>query len=135
MASTLALPSRSCRISTACSSGSNSRSGASMTQHCRASSKRNTTCGATRRTLWAETISLSMASARHERAGRDQPGLDIGEIERIELCPQHVTLEVERVQHRLLLGPGARVLLDVGQCKVHVLRRLGEPRREVGQRL
>src|SRR5262249_4342748 len=125
MAPTLALPSSSFRISTACSSGRIRRSGASMIQRCRASAKRKTICGARRRTVVSETTNRSMASARHEGAGWNEPRLDIGEIECVELRPQHVTLEIEGAEHGLLLGPGAGVLLDVGQRKVHVLRRLG----------
>src|SRR5215471_3586387 len=135
MAPTLALPSSSFRISTACSSGSIRRSGASMIQRCRASSKRNTICGARRRTVASETTNRSMASARHEGAGWNESRLDISEIECVELRPQHVTLEIEGAQHSLLLRARAGVLLDIGQRKVHILRRLGEPRREVGERL
>ena len=103
-ASTLALPSTSCRISTACSSGSISRSGAIMIQRCRVSSKRKTMCGARRQDARAVDHETLACHFGHEGAGRDQAGIDIGEIERIELGPQHVALEAQRRQHLLLVG-------------------------------
>src|SRR6185437_12533112 len=137
--STFALPSTSFRISTACSSGSISRSGAIMIQRCRVSSKRKTMCGASVKTLALTTMRRSpVISARslwNESAGRNQARIDIGEIERIELGPQHVALEAQRRQHFLLVGARLRLGLHVAQREVDILRRLDQPRREVGQRL
>src|SRR6185436_14632734 len=117
MPSPLALPSTSCRISTACSSGSISRSGAIMIQRCRVSSKRKTMCGASRSTLAARTMRrapvIPARSLWDEGARRDHAGVDIGEIERVELAPQHVALEAQRRQHLLLVGAGLRLGLDV----------------------
>ena len=45
---------------------------------------------------------------------RDHPRLDIGEIKRDQLCPQHVALETQRGQNGFLLSAGPRVGFDIG---------------------
>ena len=106
-----------------------------MIQRLRVSSKRKTMCGARRRTLLSETTSRSMDQLRHEGARRDHAGLDIGEIERVELRPKHVAFEAQRGEDRFLVGAGLGMRLDVGESKIDVLRRLRQPRREVGERV
>ncbi len=56
-----------------------------------------------------------LCSLRPKGAGRNEAGLDICEIKRVELRPQHVGLESQRRQCRLLLLGRARVFPDVGQ--------------------
>src|SRR5258705_13205134 len=71
---------------------------------------------------------------RHERAGRDEPRLDIGRVQRVELRPQYVGLEAQRRQRRLLLVAGPRLAPDEGQAELDVARRLVQPGPEIGQR-
>ncbi len=136
IASASRIPSTSRSTATACSSGNNSRSGASTTQACRTSSKRNFACGAKRRTEPPRRLSgraLMTGLFRDKSAGRDQSRLDISEIERVELHPQHVAFEAQGIEHLRLLFRRVGVLLDVREGESDVGRRLGQPRREIGE--
>ena len=88
------------RISTAFSSGSSSRSGArwsSVPAPCR-SGRRVRREG---RARFVDDQAVLSRPSRDEGAGRDQARLNIGEMERVELRPQHVALEPQRGEHRL----------------------------------
>src|SRR6185437_1767552 len=75
----------------------------------------------------------SPVTAGHEGAGWDEPRLDIGEIETVELSPEDAAFEAKRVQHRLLLLRRARLRLDVGEGEIGVARRLRQAWLEIGE--
>src|SRR5262245_5234694 len=136
--STSRSPSIRCRISTACPSGNRSRSGASTIQACRASSKRNFAWGAKRRTeapsIWRRD-SRPCPSSRHptrvKGPRRNETRLDIREVKRVELCPEHVAFKAQGVEDQRLLFRSIGVLLDIAEGEGDVGRRLGQSRGEV----
>src|SRR6478736_720932 len=135
MSDTLRSPSQSCKTSTAISSGASTRSGARITQTFRVSSNFSLACRGSFGRLVSLTLMLRLAIAfsvrfRHEGAGWDVT-VDIGMIERVELHPQHVGLEDQRVADRLALGLRRRVLLDIVERKAGVARRLRQPPLEI----
>src|SRR4051812_25196907 len=106
MSATLRTPSQSCKTSTAISSGASTRSGARITQSRRVSSNFSLACrGSTGRLvsltlILRPAIALPLAGFGHERARRDVT-VDICMIQRVELNPQHIGLEDQRVADRL----------------------------------
>ena len=56
-------------------------------------------------------IRSSRMVGRDEGARRDQAGFDIGEIKRVELRPQHIAFETQRIEHEVLLLRRIGVLL------------------------
>src|SRR5437868_10957617 len=134
IAPTLRTPSQSFSTSTAIASGASTRSGARITQTCRVSSNFNFACRGSTGRLVSLTLMLrgaaiasalnsrslvrrslarrSLARLGHEGARRYM-AIDIGMVKGIELDPQHVGLEDQRVAHRFALARGPGMLLDV----------------------
>src|ERR1700758_2647718 len=133
-AATSRTPSQSCSTSTAVSSGASTRSGARITQTFRVSSNFSLAW----RDRIGRLVSLTVmwrgeamiSTFRHECAGRNM-ALDIGVIERVQLHPQHVGLEDQRIADRFALLACGRMFLDILQRKAGVARRLGEAAAEI----
>ena len=132
---TLRVPSTSLSTATALSSRSKVRSGASRTYLPRVSSWRSRTPRGRRGRSSAAIFDRrppppdrcgirDEAGARRPRVRRDHAGGDVGEVQGVELGPEHVALERQR-RHRLPLKFGrGRVLLDVVQGEIGIPRRL-----------
>src|SRR6478672_7685595 len=135
MSDTLRSPSQSCKTSTAIWSGASTRSGARITQTSRVASNFNLACRGSFGRLCSLTLMLRLAIASSARFGHEGPrrnvAVDIGMIERVELHPQHVGLEDQRVADRLALGRCRCVLLDIIKRKAGVARRLRQPPLEI----
>src|SRR5271169_6689789 len=71
---------------------------------------------------------LILVLADLKSARRRPAGFDVGEIERIELCPQDVALVAQSLDRALLLGTRGGVLEDVLYCECRVFGCLGEAR-------
>src|SRR5262249_40912305 len=126
-------PSQSCRTSTAISSGASTRSGARITQTFRVSSNFSLACRGSMARLASLTLMLRPTidlAFRDERARRNV-ALDIGMVERVELHPQHVGLEDQRVADGFALSLRLRILLDVLQRKAGITRRLRQAAAEI----
>src|SRR5207249_666479 len=67
----------------------------------------------------------------NEGAWRDEPRFDIGEIEGVELDPQHFALEAQGVEDERLLLRRVGMLPDIAEREGDIGRRLGQPRREI----
>src|SRR5437016_2606373 len=147
IAPTLRTPSQSFSTSTAISSGASTRSGARITQTCRVSSNFNFACRGSTGRLVSLTLMLrgpaiasaltsrslarrSLARLGHEGARRYM-AIDIGMVKGIELDPQHVGLEDQRVAHRFALGRGPGMLLDVFEREAGIARRLLQAAAEI----
>src|SRR5262249_61219669 len=110
------------------------RSGARITQTLRVSSnlsfvwRGSTTRLSSLTVMWRAAAMFS--TFRHEGAGRNV-ALDIGVLERVELHPEHVGLEDQRIADQLALFRRAGVLLDVLQRKAGIARRLGQAAAEI----
>src|SRR5256885_816841 len=100
MSATLRAPSQSCSTSTAISSGASTRSGARSTQTLRISSnfsfvwRGSTTRLSSLTVMWRGEAIVSTFG--HEGAGRNV-ALDIGVLQGVELHPEHVGLEDQRI--------------------------------------
>src|ERR1700750_217084 len=120
MSPTLRTPSQSCSTSTAISSGASTRSGARSTHTFRVSSNFSLACrGSTTRlssltVMWRGEAMISTFG--NKGAGRNV-ALDIGVLERIELHPEHVGLEDQRIADQLALFRRFGVFLDILQRK------------------
>src|SRR5882724_11247773 len=142
MSATLRTPSQRCSTSTAISSGASTRSGARITQTCRVSSNlslawRGKTGRLSSLTLiWrgpaiGSTAAFGQRGARgHEGARRDM-ALDIGVVQRVELHPEHVGLEDQRVADRGALLRRGGVFPDIFERKASIARRLLQAAAEI----
>src|SRR5215472_1511361 len=138
MSATLHTPSQSCSTSTAISSGASTRSGARINQTFRVSSNFSLAWrGSTGRLasltmIWREPAMVQpvLIVFGHEGARRNM-AVDIGVIERIELHPQHVGLEDQRVADEFALLRRGGVLLHVLKRKASVARRLLQATAEI----
>src|SRR5581483_4479983 len=126
---TLRLPSHSCRTATATASGVNTRSGARITQRPRTASWRSLTCRAsTGREVCAMIVReapvplmpVPSRSLRSEGTWRDQARRNVGMVEGVELCPQHVALEAHGIDDGSLLRRRRRMDLDVVEGEVGI---------------
>src|SRR5262245_33921409 len=126
-------PSQSCSTSTAISSGASTRSGARITQTFRVSSNFSLACRGSTGRLVSLTLMLRLAIdlALRNECTRRNVALDIGVVERVELHPQHVGLEDQRIADGLALFLRLRVLLHELQRKPRVARRLGQAAAEI----
>src|SRR5262245_12454264 len=136
----VASPVQRLMISTAIWSALKTRSGASSTHPpCASLWVSRTPRGRRGRASAGMTVPGSLTAVLlglgHEGAGRNVLGRNIGMIERIEHRPQHVALELERSQHRLLGVGRLRVALDVIEGELGIA--LGERRAlgEIGKRV
>src|SRR5215210_1945928 len=68
---------------------------------------------------------------RYESSWRDQPRIVISEIERIELRPQHVAFEPERIERRGLRLRRARVPLHIVERERRIVWRLRKAALEI----
>src|SRR6202158_2643029 len=58
------------------------------------------------------------------KCARRRPSrLNVGEIQRVELCPQDVALIAQRLYGEFLLASGFCILVDAGPCEFTVCRR------------
>src|ERR1700760_865383 len=140
MSATLRTPSQSFSTSTAISSGASTRSGARITQTCRVSSNFSLAWrGSTGRLVsltWmlrlrADAIDrLPLALFGNERSRRYM-ALDIGVVKGVELHPQNIGLEDQCIAHRLALGRGGGMGLDIVQRKAGIAWRLLQPAAEI----
>src|SRR5215468_5042798 len=137
MSPTLRTPSQSCRTSTAISSGASTRSGARITQTFRVSSYFSLACrGSTGRlaslTLIWRGPAIGSPSSRlgHEGARRNM-AIDIGVIERVELHPQDVGLEDQRIADSRPLVLRPCMFLDIVEREIGIARRLRQAALEI----
>src|SRR5882757_1210900 len=139
---TLLWPSQSFSTSTAISSGASTRSGARITQTCRVSSNlslawRGKTGRLSSLTLiWrgpaiGSTAAFGQRGARGHEGARRNMALDIGVVQRVELHPEHVGLEDQRVADRGALLRRGGVLPDIFERKASVARRLLQAAAEI----
>src|SRR5690606_6145689 len=70
-----------------------------------------------------------------EGARRNEARRDVGVVKRIELCPEHVALEPDRVDTKLLQLTRRGVPFDIVEGKICVAGRLAETPAEVGHHL
>src|SRR5258708_26756496 len=61
------------------------------------------------------------------------PRLNVGEIQRVELCPQDVALIAQRLYGEVLPGSGLRILVDKCHGELSVFRRLRQTHLEIIQ--